>query len=97
MASFSAPVDLLLIESSLIIQQYDQDPPDFLVKDYAVSYLFAYALEDRPVLDPYLLALPSPQAGALAQWTSTVWQAGDAIESYALLQPLNLAIHGLIS
>jgi transglutaminase-like putative cysteine protease len=96
-ASFRAPADLLLIESSLIIQQYDQKPLDFLVDDDAVSYPFAYAPEDRPVLDAYLNAVPAPQAGPLTQWTSTVWQPGEAIESYALLQRLNLAIHELIS
>ncbi|MCT0211897.1 MAG: cysteine protease [Cyanobium sp.] len=96
-ASFRAPADLLLIESSLIIQQYDQEPLDFLVEDYAVSYPFTYVPEDRPVLDAYLLTVPAPQAGPLAQWTSTVWQAGVAIESYSLLQRLNLAIHELIS
>lgn len=96
-ARFRTPADLLLIESSLVIQQYDQEPLDFLVEDYAVSYPSAYVPEDRPVLDAYLLAVPAPQAGPLAQWTSTVWQSGEAIESYALLQRLNLAIHALIS
>jgi transglutaminase-like putative cysteine protease len=97
MASFAVPAELLLIESSLIIQQYDQEPLDFLVEEYAVSYPFAYAPEDRPVLDAYLLAVPAPQAGTLAQWTSTVWQPGEVIESYALLQRLNLTIHELVS
>jgi transglutaminase-like putative cysteine protease len=97
-ATFEDPADLLLIESSLIIEQYDQEPLDFLVEDYAVSFPFAYAPEDRPVLDAYyLLALPAPQTGTLAQWTSTVWQPGESIESYALLQRLNLAIHELVA
>lgn len=96
-ASFAAPADLLLIESSLIIQQYDQEPLDFLVEDYAVYYPFTYAPEDRTVLDAYLLVVPAPQSGSLAQWTSTVWQPGEAIESYALLQRLNLTIHELVS
>lgn len=95
-ASFRAAADQLLIESSLIIQQYDQEPLDFLVEDYAVSYPFAYAPEDLPVLDAYRLGVASPQAGPLASWTSTVWQAGESIQSYALLQRLNLAIHALV-
>jgi transglutaminase-like putative cysteine protease len=41
--------------------------------------------------------VPALQAGILAQWTSTVWQPGEAIESYALLQRLNRAIHELVS
>ncbi len=97
MANFAAPAQRLLIESSLIIQQYDKEPLDFLVEDYAVSYPFAYHPEDRPVLDAYLLVGSASQAGTLAQWTSTVWQPGETIESYALLQRLNLTIHGLVS
>lgn len=72
MASFRTPADLLLIESSLIIKQYGLEPLDFLVEDYAVAYSFAYVPEDRSVLDPYLLAVSSPQAGPLVKWTSTV-------------------------
>ena len=97
MARFTAPADRLLIESSLIIQQYDQEPLDFLVEDYAVSYPFAYAPEDCSVLGAYLLAGPASHAGTLAPWLSTIWQPGEAIESYVLLQRLNRSIHELVS
>lgn len=96
-ATFEDPADLLLIESSLIIQQYDQEPLDFLVEDYAFAYPFAYLPDDRPILDAYLPAVPVPETGALAQWISSVWQPGEAIESYALLQRLNMTIHELVS
>ena len=96
-ATFAAPADLLLIESSLIIQQYDQEPLDFLVENYAVSYPFAYAPEDCFVLVAYLLAGPGSHAGTFTPWMSTIWPPGEAIESYALLQRLNRASHDLIS
>jgi transglutaminase-like putative cysteine protease len=96
-ASFSNPADQLLIESSLIVQQYDQQPLDFLVKDYAVSFPFAYDPEDCPVLQAYLLPRPAAADEPLTQWISSVWQSGESIESYVLLQRLNLAIHALIS
>lgn len=96
-ASFSTPADQLLIESQLIIEQYDQQPLDFLVAEYAVAYPFAYDPDDCPVLRAYLLPHPAPADAVLTDWLSTVWQNGEAIESYALLQRLNLAIHALIA
>jgi transglutaminase-like putative cysteine protease len=97
MASFDTPADRLLIESNVVVQQYNQQPLDFLVKDYAVAYPFSYDPADCPVLQAYLLARPAPVDSPLSRWVSTLWQPGEAIESYALLQRLNLAIHALIS
>ncbi|MGB5240475.1 MAG: transglutaminase N-terminal domain-containing protein, partial [Prochlorococcaceae cyanobacterium] len=93
MARFTAPADRLLIENSLIIQQYDQEPLDYLVENYAVSSLFAYAPEDCFVHVASLLAGPGSHAGTFAPWKSTIWHPGEAVESYALLQRLSLAIH----
>lgn len=96
-AHFNALSDQLLIESILQIAQYDQQPLDFLVEDYAVSYPFAYTLEDRVVLQPYLLAHTDPLDPSLAQWITTVWRRGEPFESYTLLHRINRAIHALIS
>lgn len=96
-ATFAAPAAQLLIESNLIIQQYDQEPLDFLVEEYAVRHPFTYAPDDLPVLAAYRLAVPPPQADPLVQWTSTLWQPGKAIESYALLERLNRNIHERVS
>lgn len=97
MARFTAPADRLLIENSLIIQQYDQEPLDYLVENYAVSSLFASAPEDCFLHVASLLAGPGSHAGTSAPWMSTIWQPGEAVESYDLLQRLSLAIHELIS
>jgi transglutaminase-like putative cysteine protease len=96
-ADFNTLSDHLLIESILLIQQYDQQPLDFLVEDYAVHYPFAYSVEDCVVLQPYLLGKTDQSDPALTQWLTTVWRRGEPIESYALLQRLTRAIHCLIS
>ena len=96
-ATFASPANQLRIESTLIVQQYDQQPLNFLVEDYALNYPFAYNLDDLPVLYAYLPAPPGRAEEELARWTASVWQPGEAIESYALLQRLNLAIHSQIS
>ena len=97
MASFRDDADRLRIESSLIIQQYDHVPLDFLVDDDAVCYPFQYASKDHPVLAAYLTATPAEPCHPLMQWMATVWQPGEVIESYALLKRLNLAAHQRVS
>jgi transglutaminase-like putative cysteine protease len=93
MASFRDAADRLLIESSLIIQQYDRVPLDFLVDDDAVAYPFHYAPKDLPLLEAYLQVTSAEPCLPLRQWMATVWQPGEVIESYSLLERLNLAAH----
>jgi transglutaminase-like putative cysteine protease len=92
-ASFSTPTDKLLIESEVIIQQYNQTPLDFLVADYATNYPFAYTLDDRIVLLPYMAVVGPEDRKALAVWVAGVWQLGEKIQTYALLQRLCVTIN----
>jgi transglutaminase-like putative cysteine protease len=55
-ATFDAPASRLLIESEVVIQQYNQAPQDFLVADYAADYPFAYKPADGILLSPYMNA-----------------------------------------
>lgn len=99
-ATFDTPSQHLRIESNLVVEQYDQQPLDFLVEDYAWRYPFAYSSDDFPVLQAYLLTSSSSSSSsnaALEQWIPSVWQPGEVVESYALLQRLNLAIHSRVS
>jgi len=96
-ADFNTLPDQLLVDSILLIEQYDQQPLDFLVEDYAVNYPFAYDLEDCVLLQPYLLGNTDQPDPSLARWLFTTWRRGEALESYTLLQRINRAIHSLIS
>jgi transglutaminase-like putative cysteine protease len=97
MATFQERSDRLVVESSLIIQQYNQEPLDFLVQEYAVDYPFSYTPEDLPVLDAYRIVELSEREESLSRWLAALWQPGESIQSYALLQRLNQTIHGLVS
>ncbi len=92
-ASFSEPTNQLKIESEVIIQHYNEAPLDFLVADYARDYPFAYQAEDRFVLAPYLAIATQPAVDTLKPWLAGVWQAGEKIETYSLLQRLNKTIN----
>jgi transglutaminase-like putative cysteine protease len=92
-ATFDTPTRQLVIESEAIIQQFNEAPLDFLVADYAIHYPFAYTPEDRVLLAPYLNGVVPATDDALVQWVATVWQPGEPIQTYALLQHLCTRIH----
>ena len=87
-ATFDSHTEQLIIESETIIQQYNQAPLDFLVADYAIEYPFDYQAEDLKVLAPYTLSTGQGGQAPLADWIAAVWQPGERIQTYALLQRL---------
>jgi len=90
-ATFNTPASQLLIENEIIIQQYNQAPLDFLVADYATEYPFFYTPEDRMVLSPYMLFPGQADNDQLNEWLAGIWQTGERIQTFALLQ--RLCIH----
>jgi hypothetical protein len=54
-ASFDTTASQLLIESEVVIQQYNEDPLDLLVDEYALHFPFPYTSEDLVLLAPYRL------------------------------------------
>ncbi len=92
-ATFDSPARQLAIESEVILQQYNRTPLDFLVADYAIHYPFAYTPEDRIILLPYLTSTAPTIGNPLAQWVGALWQPGDPVQTYALLQRLTIHIH----
>ncbi len=92
-ATFDLPANQLMIKSEVIIQQYNQEPLDFLVTDYAIDYPFAYTPEDKVLLSPYLDLLESKVNNMLAQWVANIWTSAERIQTYTLLQRISNHIH----
>lgn len=85
-ATFTLPTSQLLIESEVIIQQYNESPLDFLVSDYALLYPFTYQNEEAILLSAYK-APPDPETiRVVNKWIASFWHAGDKIQTYTLLQ-----------
>ncbi len=92
-ATFDLPANQLVVESEVIIQQYNEDPLDFLVTDYAIDYPFTYQPDDKIVLSPYT-EFPEPRTkNLLADWIASIWQPSERIQTYTLLQRLGTHIH----
>jgi transglutaminase-like putative cysteine protease len=91
-ATFSSHTDQLVIESEVIIQQYNEAPLDFLVADYAMDYPFNYKPEDMAVLSPYMIATAQAGKDPLSDWIAAIWKPGEQVQTYALLQRLSVHI-----
>ena len=92
-ATFDTMTGQLMIESEVIIQHFDETPLNFLVADYALDYPFAYNNEDQAVLEPYLQSAGAPANKLMTDWVASIWQAGENLQTYSLLQRLTTSIH----
>jgi transglutaminase-like putative cysteine protease len=91
-ATFDSLTSQLLIESEVIIQQYNRAPLDFLVADYAMDYPFSYTPEDRLVLAPYMDVAMRNSGDTLDQWLANMWRLDEKVQTYALLQRMSAQI-----
>jgi transglutaminase-like putative cysteine protease len=91
-ASFDAPSQRLSIESCVLLQHYDDQPLDFLVADNAVRYPFLYDADERIDLAPFLLPVFPLDQTMVGDWLRPLWQPGQVVETYLLLEWINKAI-----
>ncbi len=96
-ATFELPTNQLVVESEIIIQQYNEVPLDFLVADYAVSYPFTYQSDDQTMLSPYMAFPEGRVKKLLAEWIAVLWQPDERIQTYTLLHRLCTHIHQTLS
>jgi transglutaminase-like putative cysteine protease len=87
-ANFMVPTNQLLIESEVIIQQYNESPLDFIVADDAIQFPFTYTQADNIVLSPYRIIADPAVVPSLTEWMQHFWEAGMKIQSYSLLLKL---------
>jgi transglutaminase-like putative cysteine protease len=88
---FDTPTNSLGIISSVVIQQYNQQPLDFVVDSDVVDYPVHYAVSALLVLVPYLDACETNEV-AVSDWLAQFWQRGTAIQTYTLLESICIGI-----
>jgi len=95
--NFNQSTQQLLIESEVIIQQYNESPLDFLVANYAITYPFEYQSRDKFSLSPYMV-LPNQEAlELLNSWILNVYKESEQIQTYTLLLRLAIYIYKTLS
>ena len=95
-ASFTETTSQLAILSEVIVQHFNESPLDFMVADHAVNYPFEYEPAERVTLQPYLMSAVPAEAGEMRDWVRQFWQAGEAVQTFTLLQRLYTGIHGTL-
>ena len=96
-ATFNLPTNQLVVESEVIIQQYNEAPLDFLVADYAISYPFTYPSGDKILLSPYMASPEQATNNLLIEWIANIWQPTEQIQTYTLLNRICTHIHKSLS
>lgn len=95
-ATFTEPARQLSIESQVVIQQYNQNPLDFLLADFATNYPFIYPPQDWALLAPFAECRDPARSIPLAAWVADLWSPGESIQTYSLLERVNTRIHRTI-
>jgi transglutaminase-like putative cysteine protease len=96
-ANFHQQAQQLLIESEVIIQQYNESPLDFLVSDYAIEYPFMYQSSDQFLLSAYMVLPEEETRVLLNNWIFNVYKSNEAVQTYTLLQRLANYIYTTLS
>ncbi|OIP54967.1 MAG: cysteine protease [Helicobacteraceae bacterium CG2_30_36_10] len=96
-ANYNQQTQQLLIESEVIIHQYNESPLDFLVSDYAIEYPFMYKNSEQFLLSPYMVLPEEETRVLLNNWIFNVYKSGEAVQTYTLLQRLAKYIHTTLS
>ena len=96
-AHFTSPANQLVVESEVVIQQFNESPLDFLVADHAIQYPFDYAPADKILLAPYLAPTGGETTEKVSEWIAGFWKANEPIQTYGLLQRLAAHIFKTLS
>jgi len=90
---FTESAAQLVIYSELILQHYDANPLDFILKESAVNYPFVYEPDSQPELAPFMHIIYPKDTACLKEWLHQFWMPGDKVETFALLQRINRHIN----
>uniref|UniRef100_UPI004047C251 transglutaminase family protein n=1 Tax=Aliarcobacter sp. TaxID=2321116 RepID=UPI004047C251 len=92
-ANFSDSTQQLLIESEVIIQQYNESPLNFMLSNYAINYPFKYEENDKSILFAYMFLPNEETRFLLNNWILNIYKNNEEIQTYTLLQRLTTYIY----
>ena len=92
-ANFTQQAQQLLVQSELIIQQYNESPLDFIVAEYAITFPFQYKVEDSFLLSPYMQLADEKALELLNTFVNNIYTSDEQLQTYTLLQRLSKYIY----
>lgn len=90
-ASFIKPVDTLIIDSRVVVEQSATAWPIFKIAPSAHSFPFSYSPEDETDLGPFRTPEHADNEGILAAWVRPLRSEGP-IDTLTLLKDINTAV-----
>lgn len=86
---FQETAALLEIDSSVVIEHYEDAPLQFTLEPYVKEFPFQYDASERAELTPYLQPLFTRDDLALRNWVSEFWSPGFTRSTFDLLDEMN--------
>jgi len=90
--TFLQAANELSIASEVVVENYEEQPLDFVLEDYARFYPFAYDNDDQIDLTPYTTPVYPQDQSILNNWLADVWVQGNKVDTIAMLTKLNTRI-----
>ncbi len=90
--TFQEQAERLDIESTVVIQHYEDTPVPLQLDAYANSYPFQYEARERADLVPYQLPLFAREEEAMRDWVAGFWTSSQVLVTLELLDAVNAAI-----
>ena len=91
--NFEAPAKKLSIFSEVDVDLYDDSPITCMIDATARSYPFQYVASEQVGLIPYRLPAYPYDSPVLQKWLSDLYQPGQLIDTFDLLNNLNNRIY----
>jgi transglutaminase-like putative cysteine protease len=89
---FTRDASELRIINEIVVQQFEENPFDFLVEPYAQQYPFTFPSEELLTLSPYQLLIYPQDREAVLAWVRGILDPKQACETILLLTRLNSAV-----
>lgn len=84
--------DRLAIVSEVVVQHYEDNPPDLVLAEEARRFPFHYDPMEQIDLMIYLLSAYPQDSARVGQWLQEIWRPGQNIETVELLDAINTKI-----
>ena len=94
LVSFKERSNRLRIDSSSVIEHFEEAPLDFVVDDYAVQHPFAYLVDEDLVLAPFRASTWPKDVVAIRSWLASLGLGKGRMETFVLLDRMNRSIQG---